>query len=206
MGCSPVGLCCIQSLQNGQGSIPSQAWIFFRFFCNCLGCSEKNTLYLSVNVFSMKVLKLGTLFLHLVLETGMSFYVVISKPREGLAACSAKGVPLIPSFLRPWVLVRPQESNPRPPALQSQASPTGLTLPRSFNFEDRVLFHIFIHSSKYDSFCIYINNSWFISLSQFKSFLSFIRVLEEELGIHCNMTLLFSFAQVSKSCIITEFP
>ena len=38
-------------------------------------------------------------------------------------------------------------------------------------------------------------------------FLSFIRVLEEELGIHCNMTLLFSFAQVNKSCIIAEiFP
>ena len=37
-------------------------------------------------------------------------------------------------------------------------------------------------------------------------FLSFIRVLEEELGIHCNMTLLFSFAQVSKCYIITEFP
>ena len=32
--------------------------------------------------------------------------------------------------LRPWVLVRPRESNPRPPALQSSALPTELILPR----------------------------------------------------------------------------
>ena len=32
---------------------------------------------------------------------------------------------------RPWVLARPQESNPRPPALQLHALPTELTLPRS---------------------------------------------------------------------------
>ena len=33
-------------------------------------------------------------------------------------------------ILRPWVLVRPRESNPRPPALQSNALPTELILPR----------------------------------------------------------------------------
>ena len=32
-------------------------------------------------------------------------------------------------ILRPWVLVRPRESNPQPPALQSSALPTELILP-----------------------------------------------------------------------------
>ena len=35
-------------------------------------------------------------------------------------------------ILRPWVLVRPRESNPRPPALQSSALPTELILQRFF--------------------------------------------------------------------------
>ena len=33
-------------------------------------------------------------------------------------------------ILRPWVLLRPRKSNPRPSALQSSALPTELTLPR----------------------------------------------------------------------------
>ena len=37
----------------------------------------KNTLYLSVNVFSTKVLIGDTIFLGLLLETGLPFYVVI---------------------------------------------------------------------------------------------------------------------------------
>ena len=36
-------------------------------------------------------------------------------------------------ILRPWVLVRPRESNPRPPALQTSALPTELILPRFSN-------------------------------------------------------------------------
>ena len=43
-----------------------------------------------------------------------------SDPREGLTVCKAKALP--------WVLVRPWESNPRPPALQSIALPTELML------------------------------------------------------------------------------
>ena len=35
-------------------------------------------------------------------------------------------------ILRPWVLVRPRESNPRPPALPSSALLTELILPRFF--------------------------------------------------------------------------
>ena len=33
-------------------------------------------------------------------------------------------------ILRPWVMTRPRESNPRPPAPQSNALPTELFLPR----------------------------------------------------------------------------
>ena len=55
-----------------------------------------------------------------------------SEPREGLAACSAKEVPSFLSHfsVRPWVIVRPRESNPPPPARQSNALPTELFLPR----------------------------------------------------------------------------
>ena len=53
-----------------------------------------------------------------------------SEKREGLATCSAKGVRSFLSYLRPWVLVRPRESNLRPPALQSSALPTELILPQ----------------------------------------------------------------------------
>ena len=49
-----------------------------------------------------------------------------SEPREGLAACTAKGVPSFLSYFRPWVLVRPRKSNPRPPALQSSTKPAAL--------------------------------------------------------------------------------
>ena len=165
MGCSLVGLCCIQSLQNGQGSIPGQAWSFFRFFFNCLGCLKKKTFYLNVNVFSTKVLIGDTIFM--------------SPTREGNAILCGnpshvKVKPLVVQkeylhfsvILRPWVLVRPQESNPWPPALQSQALPTELTLPWSFNFKDHVLFHIFICSSKYDSFYIFQFLIHFIILIQ----------------------------------------
>ena len=41
-----------------------------------------------------------------------------SKPREGLAICTEKGDRHFSVILRPWVLVRLWESNPRPPALQ----------------------------------------------------------------------------------------
>ena len=64
MGCSLVGLCCIRSLQNGQGSILSQASIFVRFFFNLLRLFEKKkTFYLSVNVFSTKELIGDTIFM-----------------------------------------------------------------------------------------------------------------------------------------------
>ena len=45
-----------------------------------------------------------------------------SDPRED----KAKGVPSFLSYSRPWVLVRPRELNPRPPAQQSRALPIEL--------------------------------------------------------------------------------
>ena len=48
-----------------------------------------------------------------------------SKTRQGLAACSVKGVP---SFLRHSALFLPRESNLRPSALQSSPLPTELIL------------------------------------------------------------------------------
>ena len=48
----------------------------------------KIALYLSVHVFSTKVL-----FLSLLLETEPPFYVVIRAKRKSLAACRAKAVP-----------------------------------------------------------------------------------------------------------------
>ena len=49
-----------------------------------------------------------------------------SEPREGLAACTAKGVPSFLSYFKTWVLNWPRKSNPPPPALQSSANPAVL--------------------------------------------------------------------------------
>ena len=72
--------------------------------------------YLSVNVFSMKVLIGDTIF--------------TSPNGEGLAACSADEVLSFLSHFKTLRMVRPRESNPRPPALQSNALPAELILPR----------------------------------------------------------------------------
>ena len=78
----------------------------------------------------------GALFLRLQLETGPRFYVVNGQPSY------AKVQPLAVQreylhfsvILRPWVLVRPRELKPRPPALQSSALPTELILPLILHF------------------------------------------------------------------------
>ena len=62
-----------------------------------------------------------------------------SKPREGPAICWAKEVPSFLScfswlFWDPGYLVRPQESNPLPSALQSRFLPTELILPRFYHY------------------------------------------------------------------------
>ena len=47
-------------------------------------------------------------------------------------------------ILRPWVMVRPRESNPRPPSLQSNALPTELILPRLERITKKMLWEYFI--------------------------------------------------------------
>ena len=90
---------------------------------------KKCTFYLSVNVFSTKVLIGDTIFTS---PNGDGTAILRGHPSH------AKVSPLAVQrkylhfsvILRPWVMVRPRESNPPPPALQSNALPTELILPR----------------------------------------------------------------------------
>ena len=95
----------------------------------CCFFKKKNALYLSVNVSSMKVLIGDTIFksptggVYAIFRGHLS-YAKVHPPavqREYLH---------FSVILRPWVMVRPQESSPRPPALQSSTLPTMLILPK----------------------------------------------------------------------------
>ena len=88
------------------------------------GRHQKNALYLSVNVFSTKVLIEDAIFM------GPPFYVVIRAKVQPLAV--QRYYLHFSVILRRWVLVRPWESNPRPPTLQSSVLPTDLILPLSY--------------------------------------------------------------------------
>ena len=86
--------------------------------------SNVNTTKVHLNWVSMYLARkypLGTLFLRLLPEMGPPFYVVIRATCEGLGICRARQYLYFSVILRPWVLVRPQESNPRPIPLCSQA-------------------------------------------------------------------------------------
>ena len=83
----------------------------------------KNALFLSVNVYGMKVLIRNTIFYGTaILRCHLSHakFYLFAKQREYLH---------FSVILRPCVLIRPRESNPRLPALLSNALPTELTLP-----------------------------------------------------------------------------
>ena len=91
----------------------------------------KNALYLSVKVFSTKVLIVDTIF------------YVPNWRREAFlhghpSYPSAKGLCSFPSYFKTPSIVRPQESNPRSSALQSSALPTKLILPREKFFHPSV--------------------------------------------------------------------
>ena len=86
--------------------------------------TKRNVLNLCVNVFSTKVVIGDTIFT----STGLQFYAVIRTTQRSSRFGSAKAVPLFLIILRPWVLSRARESNPRPPALESSALPTELIL------------------------------------------------------------------------------
>ena len=95
-----------------------------------INCSvfKKNALYLSVNVFSTKVL-MGTLFFTPIEEETAIFRGHPSHAKDQPFAGQRQYL-YFAVILRPWALVRPRESNPRPPALHSSALPTELILPR----------------------------------------------------------------------------
>ena len=79
--------------------------------------------YLSVNVFSMKVLIADTIFK---VSNWRRDRHWSSEPREGLAACSAKEYVHFSVILRPWVMVRPRELNTRPPASNWETNDSSL--------------------------------------------------------------------------------
>ena len=88
------------------------------------GRHQEKALYLSVNVFSTKVLIKDAIF------TGPPFYEVIRAKVQPLAV--QRYYLHFSVILRRWVLVRRRESNPRPPILQSSVLPTELILPLSY--------------------------------------------------------------------------
>ena len=56
-------------------------------------------------IYHVTTLKLGTPFLHLLLETGLPFYVVIRATRSlGLSACCAKRVPSFLSYFKTLII------------------------------------------------------------------------------------------------------
>ena len=98
---------------------------------NPIHAVQKTTTALSVNVFSSKVLIGDTIFYVCYWRRDRHF-ARSSKPRKGLHFGRAKGVHLYLHFsviLRPGLVIRPRESNPRPSSLLSNALPTELTLP-----------------------------------------------------------------------------
>ena len=88
---------------------------------------EKKALYLSINVFSTKELIGDTIF-YISYWRRDRHFTWSSEPREGLPVRRAKADLHFSVILRSWVSVRPRESNPQPPALQSSAVLTELIL------------------------------------------------------------------------------
>ena len=91
---------------------------------------KKKCTLLSVNVFSTKVL-IRTLYF--TSPNGDGTTILRGHPSHAKVQPPAGQRKYLhfSVILRPWVLVRPRESNPRPPALQSSALPTELIPPRS---------------------------------------------------------------------------
>ena len=75
---------------------------------------------MSFSVFSTKVLIEGTIYFYVSYWWRDRHFTWSSEPHEGLAVCSSTSISH--SILRPYVLVRPWEWNPRHPALESIAN------------------------------------------------------------------------------------
>ena len=100
----------------------SNSTVCWQFRCTC-------TFYLSVNVFSTKVLIGDTIFTS---PNGDGTAILRGHPSHAKVSSPAVQRKYLhfSVILRPRVIVRPRESNRRPPALQSNALPTELILPR----------------------------------------------------------------------------
>ena len=106
-------------------------FLFFSWKCErFFNKTKKNALYLSVNIFSTKVLNGDTIFTSPNEDGTAILRGHPSHAKDSPLAVKRKYVHFS-LILRPSVMVRPRESNPRPPALQSNALPTELILPRS---------------------------------------------------------------------------
>ena len=92
-------------------------------------CLKKQALFLSVNVFSTKVLIGGTFWTS---PTGDGTAILRGHTSHAKVPPPAvqREYHHFSVILRLWLLFRPRESNLRPPALQSSALPTELNLPR----------------------------------------------------------------------------
>ena len=103
-------------------------------------------LYLSVNVLSTKVLIGDTLFTSPTRLTGPPFYVVSRATRRSSRFLGRRQYLHFSVTLRPWLLVQPRESYPRPPAQQSNALLTELIL--------RGISEIFTYTCKIRKACL----------------------------------------------------
>ena len=98
------------------------------------------TFYLSVNVFSTKVLIGDTIFTS---PNGDGAAILRGHPSHAKVSPLAvqRNYLHFSVILRPWVMVRPRESNLRPPALQSNALPTDpICILSSINWSQYTLF------------------------------------------------------------------
>ena len=99
---------------------------------------DKKMHFIWVSRYLARKYYLRTLFLRPQLETGRHFTWSsgqATRKSRRLPQCKGNTFSII---LRPWVLVPPRESNPRPSALQSSALPTELILPRERFFHPSV--------------------------------------------------------------------
>ena len=118
---------------------------------------NKNALYLSVNVFSTKVLFGDTIFYVSNWRRDRHF-TWSSEPREGLACCSEKGVPSFLSFFQdPEYWSGPRNRTRHLPLCSQHTLPTELTLLRlSCRYLGELVRSPLIRARQREMICLYI--------------------------------------------------
>ena len=124
-----------------------------------IAITKNNALYLSVNVFSTNVLIGDTNFTS---PTGDGTAILRGHPSHAKVQPPAGQRKYLhfSVILRPWVLVRPRESNPQPPALQSSALPTELILPRFFKMIGMIPSILILLTNKKSRINVVRHNLW----------------------------------------------